>query len=272
MPETLHLGPLALSVAHLITLAALMLGLSLAGRASRPPAVDVSRHAWRIAALALMTARLGFVWRYRAAYAETPLDILNIRDGGWDAQLGVIAAWVYTLVLVRQHVPLRKPLLVSVGAASALWLAGQLAQGLGQGGQAGMPAITLKTLAQGERSLASFEGKPVVINLWATWCPPCLREMPVLQRGQQLHTDIHYVFVNQGESAAQVQAYLSRHQLQLQHVLLDPKGQMAAAYDASAYPTTLFLDARGRLVARRTGELSWATLQEKVRAMREPAP
>lgn len=269
MPSTLQIGPLALSVSYLLNIACIAMGLLLADRLSRRAGADLmSRHAWRIAVLAVVAARLGFVWRFRAAYGETPLDILNIRDGGWDPQAGMIAAWAYTLVLLRQHVALRKPLLMSVGAASVLWLGGQMAlMGMPSGG-APLPAVTLKGLDQRETPLAAFEGKPVVINLWATWCPPCLREMPVLLRGQQEHTDIHYVFVNQGETAVQVQAYLARHGLRLQHVLLDPKGQVAAAFGASAYPTTLFFDARGRLVARRTGELSWATLMQKVEAMR----
>jgi thiol-disulfide isomerase/thioredoxin len=269
MPSTLQIGPLALSVSYLFTIAALALGLMLADRFSRRLDTELlNRHAWRIAMLAVVAARLGFVWRYRAAYSESPLDILNIRDGGWDAQVGLIAAWGYALVLLRQHMALRKPLLMSVGAATALWLGGQLAQMGSTSGQAGLPAITLQQLDGRETPLPSFEGKPVVVNLWATWCPPCLREMPVLMRGQREHTDVHYVFVNQGETAAQVQAYLTRHGLPLQHMLLDPKGKVAAAYGASAYPTTVFIDARGRLVERRMGELTWATLMQKVQAIR----
>jgi thiol-disulfide isomerase/thioredoxin len=269
MPSTLQIGPLALSVSYLFTLAALVLGMALADRFARRPGAElISRYAWRIALLAVLAARLGFVWRYRAAYSESPLDILNIRDGGWDAQVGLIAAWGYTLVLLRKHMALRKPLLMSVGAATVLWLGGQVALMGSLSGQPGLPAITLQGMDGRETPLATFEGKPVVINLWATWCPPCLREMPVLMRGQREHTDIHYVFVNQGETAAQVKAYLTQHGLPLQHVLLDPKGKVAAAYGAAAYPTTVFIDARGRLVERRMGELTWATLMQKVQAIR----
>ena len=279
MSSTLHIGPLALPLTALITLVATMLGLVLADRAGRKlePSLGegLSRHAWRIALLAVVAARLAFVWRYKAAYLQTPLDILNIRDGGWDAQVGVIAAWVYTLVLLQRQAMWRKPLLLSVGSASAVWLGGQLAMGIWVGphaGQPGLPAVTLQGLDQRDTPLASFRGKPVVLNLWATWCPPCLREMPVLQLGQQEHPDVHYVLVNQGESAPQVQAYLAQHGLRLPHVLLDPKGQVAATFDASAYPTTLFFDAQGRLVARRTGEVSWATLLDKVTVAREGLP
>lgn len=279
MPATLHIGPLALPMAYLSTLLAILLGLGLAERAARKLAPGLaeafSGHAWRMALLALVAARLGFVWRFKAAYLQTPLDILNIRDGGWEPQVGVIAAWVYALVLWQRQPAWRKPLGLSVGVASGVWLAGQLAMGFGSGlqtGQPGLPPVVLQTLDQRAAPLATFKGKPVVLNLWATWCPPCLREMPVLQRGQQAHTDVHYLFVNQGESAKQVQDYLVRHGLGLQHVLLDPKGQIAAAFDASAYPSTLFFDAQGRLVARRIGELSWPTLLERVQLARQAPP
>jgi thiol-disulfide isomerase/thioredoxin len=277
VPDTLHIGPLALPMAYLSTLLAILLGLGLAERAARKLAPGLaeafSGHAWRMALLALVAARLGFVWRFKAAYLQTPLDVLNIRDGGWDPQVGVIAAWVYALVLWQRQPVWRKPLALSVGVASAVWLGGQFAIGAGaQAVQPGLPLVVLQTLDQRDSPLATFKGKPVVLNLWATWCPPCLREMPVLQRGQQAHTDVHYLFVNQGESARQVQDYLVRHGLGLQHVLLDPKGQIAAAFDASAYPSTLFFDAQGRLVARRIGELSWPTLLEKVKLSRQAPP
>lgn len=269
MPTTLNIGPLALSVSYLITLAALATGLALAGRA-RPAelAAELGRHAWRIAAVALLAARLGFVWRFRVAYADAPLDILNIRDGGWEPQVGLIAAWVYTLVLVRRHAAWRKPLLVAVGAASAVWVGGQVALMGAVRDRPPLPDITLQTVSGQRAPLAAFKGKPMVVNIWATWCPPCLREMPVLLRAQQAHGDIHYVFVNQGETPQQVRAYLVRHNLPLRNVLLDTRGQLAAAYGVSAYPTTLYVDAQGQLVDMRMGEVTWASLLEKVQGLR----
>jgi hypothetical protein len=76
--------------------------------------------------------------------------------------------------------------------------------------------------------------------------------------------------VNQGESAEQVRGFLQAEGVQLQHVLLDRPGQWAARFDVVGYPTTLFFDAQGRLVARRVGELSSATLQAKVQALLAP--
>ena len=270
MPPSFHLGPLALSTSYVVTLTAFLLGSWAASWASRRAGVDLSRHTWRIGLVALLVARLAFVWRYRAAYADSPWDVFNIRDGGWDAQAGMVAAWVYALVLMHKQAVLRKPLLAALGTASVVWAAGTLAL-MGSTSQAPqLPAITLQSLVAGQPpvSLASFKGKPVVMNLWATWCPPCQREMPVLQRGQREHPDVHYVFVNQGEAPEVVQAYLSGHSLALNHVLLDTKGEVAARFAAAGYPTTLFFDAQGRLVAQRMGEVSWPTLSDKVERIR----
>lgn len=112
--------------------------------------------------------------------------------------------------------------------------------------------------------LAASKGKRVLVNLWATWCPPCQREMPVLQKAQAARPDVHFVFVNQGESAQQVAAYLARSGLQLRNVLLDAKGDAGTALGHRALPTTLFFDAEGRLVDTRLGELSEASLAERL--------
>jgi thiol-disulfide isomerase/thioredoxin len=269
MPSSLQLGPLVLPVAFVIALAAFALGSGVGHIMGRRQGVDISGHLWRIAVLSIVAARLAFVWRYRSAYFEAPWDIFNIRDGGWDAQLGVVAAWAYTLALVQKHVHLRRALLASVGAASALWLGTSLALLALPGEPARLVAHPLKGLGQPDTTLASFQGKPVVVNLWATWCPPCRREMPVLQRAQAEHADIHYVFVNQGETPEQIQAFMFEHGVRLRHVLIDAKGLVAAAYQANGYPTTLFFNAQGQLVSQRMGELSWATLNEQVQGIRQ---
>jgi thiol-disulfide isomerase/thioredoxin len=112
--------------------------------------------------------------------------------------------------------------------------------------------------------LTDFVGKPTVINLWASWCPPCRREMPAMQHSQAGNPDVNFVFVNQGEEHPAVVEYLSRQRLVLRNVLLDPQGSAGAALGSGALPTTLFFDARGRLVSARLGELSSATLDQRL--------
>src|SRR5690606_40886240 len=64
-------------------------------------------------------------------------------------------------------------------------------------------SLALTKLEGGEVRLPTFIGQPTVVNLWATWCPPCRREMPVLRDAQQRYPDIAFIFANQGESAEQ---------------------------------------------------------------------
>ena len=70
-----------------------------------------------------------------------------------------------------------------------------------------IPAIALVTASAQTVDLRSYQGQPLVINLWATWCPPCRREMPVLAQAQKEHPDIRFLWINQGEDATAVMRY-----------------------------------------------------------------
>ena len=77
--------------------------------------------------------------------------------------------------------------------------------------------------------LAGFIGTPTVLNLWATWCPPCRREMPVLQQAQGANPDVNFVFINQGEKADDIQGFIDRQGLTLRNVLVDERLQTGSA-------------------------------------------
>ena len=118
--------------------------------------------------------------------------------------------------------------------------------------------------------LHSFSGRPLVINLWATWCPPCRREMPALMRAQQDNPDVEFVFVNQGESAETVRRFLAAEGLKIRNIVIDPARQLSDRTGSPGYPTTLFYDAAGKLRLRHVGELSQATVTEKIEALTGP--
>lgn len=113
----------------------------------------------------------------------------------------------------------------------------------------------------------------MVINLWATWCPPCRREMPVLAQAQSVFPDVVFVMVNQGESAPAIHAFLEREGLQFAHVLRDPTSLTMHAVGSRGLPTTLFFDEQGRLTDSHVGELTMARLKSiMLRRFPQPSP
>ncbi len=218
--------------------------------------------------LGLLAARLGHLALNWQAYAESPASVIDIRDGGWNLWIG-LAVGLAWLLRLGWRAPTQRPALAA-GAAVGLviWSMGLLMQQ--RAAPAGYPEVSLvalkdatpATLAQAAR------GRPVVVNLWASWCGPCRVEMPDLAEAQRRHPDIGFLFVNQGESADKVQAFLARSGLALDEVWLDQGSSLGRAIRSPGLPTTVFLDAQGRQVDAHFGVLSAASLQAKVEALR----
>lgn len=269
MMQTLQLGPLVLSVPLLLGAAAFAVASFVGNRLGKAEAAQVERHLFRMVLAGLVAARAAFVLQFQEAYLKSPLGILDIRDGGWHAAVGVGVALAYAAVVLARRAALRKALGGAMAAGAGAWLAGAgvLVLLSGSPGEVRMPKLALPSTEGQVVALSSFEGRPTVVNLWATWCPPCQREMPVLRDAQASRPDVHFVFLNQGESAQQVLAYLARNELALRNVLLDGRGEAGSALGHRALPTTLFFDARGRLVSMRVGELSEASLAERLSSL-----
>lgn len=249
-----------------LLLATVVLALVAAKLLHKRLGADVEPLIWRVLVLSLLATRLGFVLEFAALYADAPLEVLNVRDGGWEPVAGWAAAWAFTAWLAWRR-PLQRRALGSVLlVATAVWWGGGWALQQTSGGAPAprLPDIALTTLELREQPLARFAGQPVVLNLWASWCGPCQREMPTLERAQQRYPGVHFVFANQGESVEQVQRYLALKGLALEHVLLDRHGQVARHFQQRALPTTFFFDADGTLVEARTGELSDASIAQRM--------
>jgi thiol-disulfide isomerase/thioredoxin len=270
MSEVLQIGPLALPWTLLATVLALALGWLAGVALGRRGGVEVDGLLTRTLLVGLAVARAAFVAQWPAPYLEHPLTILDIRDGGWDWVAGVAGALLYAILRTRGTSALRRPAIAAVSAAGATLLVAQVGLALWFPAMP-LPAVSLQALDGRSVDLASFKGRPVVVNLWATWCPPCRRELPVLQAAQAAHPDVDIVFANQGETRETVGIFLRRHALPLHNVLLDRQFRMGAAVGHGALPTTLFFDAQGRLVATRVGELSAGTLAQRLAQAREAA-
>ncbi|MEW6131839.1 MAG: TlpA disulfide reductase family protein [Pseudomonadota bacterium] len=112
------------------------------------------------------------------------------------------------------------------------------------------PAMTLKDMDGKTVELARLRGKVVIVNFWATWCPPCRREFPSMERLRQKMEGKPVVIlgVNEGETVDMIDQFNSTLDLQPQFpILLDLDGEAMRRWPVRGLPTTFFVDKRGRL-------------------------
>ncbi len=111
--------------------------------------------------------------------------------------------------------------------------------------------------------LASLQGKPVVLNFWATWCGPCRAEMPDLVALHESDTDLVVLEVNVGEELTAVEAFANEFGMNMT-VVLDQEDLIRRAYEVRNMPTTVFIGADGRIGARWSGFLAGEQLKQFV--------
>jgi len=131
----------------------------------------------------------------------------------------------------------------------------------------GQPALDFEcmTLAGEKVRLSDYQGQPVLINFWATWCPPCVAEMPALQRVYaQNASGLVVLAVNAGDTAAQAQAFAENNALTFP-VLMDDTGEAQRQYRVMALPMSIFIDAEGMIQAIVTGEMTDMILKVNLR-------
>ena len=125
-------------------------------------------------------------------------------------------------------------------------------------------------------SLADFKGKPVVVNLWATWCQPCLKEMPSLDRLQsQLDDKLAVAAISEDRAGAKrVGSFVAAMGLQKLKIYLDPKSAVGHAFNVRGLPTSIVIDARGRVVGRVEGAAEWdsAAMMAVLKPLLESGP
>lgn len=264
---TIGVGPLALGVGHALLLVSLLAASLVGWWLGRRRQVNPEKLIFRLLLTALLGARLAFVALYFEHYRDVPWRVIDIRDGGFIAWGGLLAAGLLGAWYLWRQVPVRSALAGGMAAGLLVWGMGSLAlHSLEQGTR--LPELALRDVQGQSVELREKLGQPMVINLWATWCPPCRREMPVLAEAQRQYPGVTFVFANQGEGAGEVSAFLASQQLQLDNVLLDSGGRLGQLVGSRALPTTLFYDAEGRQVGSHLGELSRASLARALETLR----
>lgn len=110
-------------------------------------------------------------------------------------------------------------------------------------------------------SVADFRGKVVILNFWASWCPPCVEELPLLEKTQRSldGKDATVVGVNLRDVSSEAMAFVRRYDLTYPS-LRDRDADLARAYGTTSYPETFVIDRRGRIAAKRRGPVDQAWL------------
>ena len=264
----LTLGPLVLSLDRAyagLGFLVLLVGAEWLARRAGPA---VAAWGWRAAVVAFVGARLGFVATHASDFATAPLSALAFWQGGFAAWWGVVAAAVLTAVEMRRTPALRR-VAPTIGAAALLawWVPAGLLSPATQNADVVAPAFVLEALAGGTVDLAAT-GSPTIVNVWATWCPPCRRELPALVATAQAAPDVRVLLVNQGEDPATIGTYLTHEGLPTSGVLLDRRQTVGTALQVAGLPTTFAFDAHGRLVDVHVGEISAPALRSMVASLR----
>lgn len=127
--------------------------------------------------------------------------------------------------------------------------------------KAGRPAPDLEFLdPEGEKvTLAAFAGKPLLLNLWATWCAPCIAEMPTLDALASRDPNLQVLAVSQDfpGQEAKVAGFFEERKLTRLEPYQDPELGLMSGLKADVLPTTILYDAQGREVWRMTGAADW---------------
>ncbi|UIJ75038.1 TlpA disulfide reductase family protein [Acinetobacter sp. SH20PTE14] len=274
--EALHLGPfmlpwglLCLVLALLITA---MVGRKIGQQAQWSTEIQqrFQDSIWSSVWIGLIGARLVFIGLNLESYLASPIDMLKIQDKGFHLIGGIIigSAWFWWRNSAIANKAKTTLLLIFVMLVGAGWTAQKITHQDSHYPSLSFPSLNLANQGQSEMiALEQFQGQPTVVNLWASWCPPCHREMPVLQRAQDHYPEVHFVMLNQGEEVDTVRTYLTKHQFSFQNILLDMQVEMPQAVNSLGLPTTLFFNAQGQLIERHQGEISQAMLQQYLKKM-----
>jgi peroxiredoxin len=144
-----------------------------------------------------------------------------------------------------------------------------------RGNNGAAPALVLNDLDGRRRSLADYRNRVVVVNFWATWCAPCVQEMPDLAQLRERLTaaGVEVLGVNHRENAARIRPFVERLDIGFP-VLRDHDGSVAAAWSVRVFPTTFVLDTGHRVAYVAIGELDWssADVESRIRALVATAP
>lgn len=133
------------------------------------------------------------------------------------------------------------------------------------------PNVTILDASGKEVQLQSLVGKPIILNFWASWCPPCKAEMPDFEAAYKKYgTDIQFMMVNMTdggrETIATAEKYIASQGYSFP-IYFDTKQEAAIEYGVSAIPTTYFINAQGHIIAYAAGAITAQHLEQGISMM-----
>ncbi|MFC0199655.1 TlpA disulfide reductase family protein [Paracoccus rhizosphaerae] len=267
--NAISIGPFAFDASRLAAVASILLFLvimELGARYGRQHQRNLGAWAGWLVLAWILGARAGFVISHWGDFAASPLDAFKLWQGGFSAWAGWLAAGaVLFWALLRGHGAVLRPVLIAVAVAV---VAHQAITAALPRPQMRLPPMELLAL-DGTPVQLSGGGQVTVLNLWATWCPPCRREMPMMTELAAELPEVRFVFANQGERADQIFAFLAAESLPLSGMLRDPQGHLMSRLRAVGLPSTLVFDEQDLLVAAHTGEISRPALRSLIETAKE---
>lgn len=253
-------GIFAIKTSQLLLVLCLLAALAIALIVSWRKKIRITDTSLQIVLVSMLVARVVFVAAWFEQYWNAPLSILDIRDGGFDVAAGIVAGCALVAWRCWRQPMLRTPLAAGTLTFLLAWgIAVPSADSVA--GEVALPAVTVKTF---DGRLTTFKelahGKPLVINLWASWCPPCRREMPLLVEAQKKNKNIAFVFVNEDNDPDEALFFADQMKLSTKSIVADYDFGLMRMFGARVLPTTLYYSKEGELVATHVGGLSEATL------------
>lgn len=305
LEDTLHLGPINLPVRYLVFIASAAAGLLVMSlvllRRGELRRSSANRVLNAIVVFVVVWKLEPLVAALVAGVIRGPIDLstvflqLFVPGGRLAAALGAGAALVYLLVAILRAGPPRGRQTAAIAAAllpaALFYLAAELAlkPNHAQLEQAATPAgaATLRVgTSVGDRAplfeaaslggmryrLSGARGKTIVLNFWASWCPPCRAELPDLVRFAAAHrasqTAVWGLNMTTSEPSVEaVRTFSRQHRIDFP-VLLDQQGSIARAYRVTALPTTFVISPEGVILAKQVGAMSPSWLRGALQGIR----
>lgn len=262
--DVVTLGPIVLALDRVVALGMMLLFLWACDWILRRNRVDRASLSWWALAAGMIGARAGHVIAHWQSFALDPFEVLRVWLGGWHWPSGLVAALAVLGARLGRSRAMGELAAVLV-VLGAVW-AGFVASRNDDPALRLPQTVVLHKLDGRQATLADYRGRPVILNLWATWCPPCRRETPMLVRMASAPGPIPIVLVNQGEQREAVVRYLASEGLSAGPVVLDPEGTLSQMTGSKALPTTLLVGPDGTVRAVHMGEVSRVQIDIMMRA------